>query len=135
MSNPYVEKAAQKLSVLYRINKYLSYDQMLLPVNSLVKYQFVYCPMIWMFCPRTLSNSLNHIHKRAIRLVHDNYNSSFYDILEMPNKKTIHQKNLELLTKEASKCFDGLSPRTIPESIGNALSLNTFKEKNQKLEC
>ena len=49
-------KAAQKLSPLSRVNKYLTLqcDQKLLIVNSVVKPQFTCCPLIWMFCSRTL---------------------------------------------------------------------------------
>ena len=49
-------KAAQKLSPLSRVNKYLTLqcDQKLLIVNSVVKPQFACCPLIWMFCSRTL---------------------------------------------------------------------------------
>ena len=49
-------KVAQKLSPLSRVNKYLTLqcDQKLLIVNSVVKPQFVCCPLIWMFCSRTL---------------------------------------------------------------------------------
>ena len=40
-------KAAQKLHALARINKYPSYEQkLLLLVNSVVKFQVTYCPLI-----------------------------------------------------------------------------------------
>ena len=83
--------ATLKLSALSRINKYLSFNQKLLLVNSFVKSQFTYCPLSWMFFSTTLNNSLNNIHERALCLVHNNYDSSFYDILEMSNEKTIHK--------------------------------------------
>ena len=40
----------------------------------------------------TLNNSLNHIHERALRLVHDNNNSFFFYILRISNEETIRQK-------------------------------------------
>ena len=43
------KKAGQKLSALARINHYLTQDQKLLLLNSVVKSQFSYCPLIWMF--------------------------------------------------------------------------------------
>ena len=48
-------KAAQKLSPLSRVNKYLTLrcDQKLLIVNSVVKPQFTCCPLIW---KKNLSN-------------------------------------------------------------------------------
>ena len=43
---------------------------------------------------RSLNNSLNHIH-HALCLLHDDYCSSFSNILETSNEKTMHQKDLE----------------------------------------
>ena len=63
-----------------------------------------------MFFSRTLNNSLNCIHKRVLCLIHDNCNSSFQDILQILNEKTIHKKLLQHLAKEIYKFFKGLSP-------------------------
>ena len=41
-----------------------------------------------------VNSSLNHIHKRDLRLVCDDHADSFQDILQMANEITIHQKNL-----------------------------------------
>ena len=56
------KKAGQKLSAVARINHYLTQDQKLLLLNSVVKSQFNYCPLIWMFTSPYLNNALNSIH-------------------------------------------------------------------------
>ena len=66
-----------------------------------------------MFCARTLNNFLNHINERALCLLHNNYNISFYDILEMSNEETVHQRDLEHLAKEIYKIVKELSPSII----------------------
>ena len=48
------KKAGQKLSALARISHYLTQDKKLLLLNSVVKSQFTYCPLIWMFTSRYL---------------------------------------------------------------------------------
>ena len=45
----FCKKSGQKLSILARINHYLTPDQILLPLNLVVKSQFSYCSLIWMF--------------------------------------------------------------------------------------
>ena len=60
-------KAVQKLSALARINRYLTLDQTLLLINSVIKSQLSYSPLIWMFCLRSLKSSLNCIHEYALR--------------------------------------------------------------------
>ena len=51
------KKAGQKLSALARINHCLTPDQISLLLNSVVKSQFIYSPLIWMFTSRYLNNS------------------------------------------------------------------------------
>ena len=48
------KKAGQKLSALARISHYLIQDQKLLLLNSAVKAQFSYCPLIWMLTSQYL---------------------------------------------------------------------------------
>ena len=43
-------KAGQKLSALSRISPYLETDKKELLFKSMVKSQFNYCPLVWMFC-------------------------------------------------------------------------------------
>ena len=50
------KKTGQKLSALPQINRYLTPDQKILLLNSVVKSQFSYCPLIWMFTCQYLSN-------------------------------------------------------------------------------
>lgn len=42
----FVNKEGQKLSSLARINNYFTQDQEIVLLNSVVKYQFSYCPLI-----------------------------------------------------------------------------------------
>ena len=52
----------QKLSALARINHYLTPDQKIVLLNSVVKSQFSNCQLIWMFTSRCLNNALNSIY-------------------------------------------------------------------------
>ena len=66
--------------------------------------QFNYCPVIWMIHSRGLTKKINNIHERkALRIVYDNYNSSFEDLLNTDNSVTIQQCNLPQLAKEVFK--------------------------------
>ena len=106
-------KAGQKLNALARINNYLTHDQKHLLLNSIIKSQFSYCWLIWMFCSRSLNNLINRIHKRALRLIHNDYVSTFQEILEMTKEKIIHQNNLECPAKEIYKFLNCLLPPII----------------------
>ena len=103
-------KVGQKLNVLARRSNCLTHDQKCLLLNSIIKSHFSYCPLIWMFCSRSLNNLINRIRERALRLIHNDHVSTFQDILEITKEKTIQQNNLECLAKEIYKFLNGLSP-------------------------
>ena len=65
------KKADQKLSGLAKINHNVTPGQKILLLNSVVKSEFSYCLLIWMFTSRYLNNALNSIHERALRLIYN----------------------------------------------------------------
>ncbi len=60
--NEVCKKAAQKLHALARLSNYMHFEQLKLLMNSFIKSQFSYCPIIWMFHDRTLNAKINKIH-------------------------------------------------------------------------
>ena len=54
-------KAGQKINAFARLKNYLTSDQRNLLLNSIIKSQFTYCPLIWMFMSSYLSNASNNI--------------------------------------------------------------------------
>ena len=58
-------KAGQKLNALARISNYLTHDQKRLLLNSIIKSQFGYCPLIWML----LSTNMDVRRKQCMRLI------------------------------------------------------------------
>ena len=63
-------------------------------LKAFVKSQLNYSPLIWMFHNRALNNRINKIHERALRLVYQNQNLPFSELLELDNAVTIHHRNL-----------------------------------------
>ena len=57
-----------------------------------------YCPLLWMFCSsRKLKRRLNNFHERALRIVYEDYASSFTELLEKHNSTTIQNRYIQLL--------------------------------------
>ena len=52
-------KAGQKLSALLRISLHINTDKKSLLYKSMIKSQFAYCPLVWMFCFRQSNNLIN----------------------------------------------------------------------------
>ena len=79
-------------------------------MKQLIISQFNYCPLIWMFHGRQLNNRINEIHERALRLVYNDNNLTFNDLLELDNSVTIHQRNLQIRATEIFKVKNSLAP-------------------------
>ena len=50
------------------------------------------------------------MHERVLRLVYQNKNLSFSELLELDNAVTIHQRNLQVLVTKIFKVKNNLSP-------------------------
>ena len=72
--------------------------------------QFNYCPLVWMFHNRTMNNRINRIHERSLRIVYNDYVSSFEQLLNKSDSFTIHERNLQRLATEIYKSKNNLSP-------------------------
>ena len=104
-------KAGQKLSALLRISPYLDQGKKVLLYKSMIKSQFNYCPLVWMFCSRQSNNLINKAHERGLRLTYRNEtNKAFQQILRRKNEPTIHQKKLQVLITEVYKILNGIAP-------------------------
>ena len=102
-------KAENKLSALTRIFRFLSFDKRRLLVKAFFESQFKYCSLAWMFCSRTTNNKINSLHKRALRLIYEDYNATFEELLEIDGSFSVHHFNIQTLLIEIYKFCNGLS--------------------------
>ena len=63
-------KADQKLSALLRISSHINTDKKAILYKSMVKSQFAYCPLVWMFCFRQSKNLIDKVYERALKLIY-----------------------------------------------------------------
>ena len=99
-----------KLHALRRIRKFLTLEQAKLLANSFVNTQFGYAPLIWMFTSKNSMLKINKIHRRTLRVVYDDYNSTYEELLASHNDISIHQKHLKHLAIEVYKSLTNLNP-------------------------
>ena len=102
-----------KLHALRRIRKFLALEQAKLLANSFVNTQFGYAPLIWMFTSKNSMMKINKIHRRTLRVVYDDYNSTYEELLASHNDISIHQKHLKHLAVEVYKLLMNMNPEFI----------------------
>ena len=109
------KKASNKLHALARISRYMSAEKRKIIMKSFITSQFGYCPLVWMMHNRTLNTRINKIQERALRIVYDDRNSTFEELLHKDNSVTIHTRNIQALAIELFKIVSGQSPEIMKE--------------------
>ena len=62
--------------------------------------RFAYCSLVWVICGGQENNRINHLHERALRIVYNDYKSTFENLLELDNSVSIHHRDIRLLSIE-----------------------------------
>ena len=129
--NNICNKVSKKLHALCRVSNYMNRNKLRLLMKAFIESQFGYCPLIWMFHNRTLNNRINYLHERALRLVYNDANLSFEELLNLDNSFTIHHRNLQKLATEIYKVKHNLSPifmKNIFRESTNPYNIRNFPE-------
>ena len=82
--------ANQKVKEFSRIAGYLQKHKAYVLYKTFIRSNFNYCPLIWMFCGKTANNIINQLHKRALRVLHNDYTATFEGLLEKSKEATVH---------------------------------------------
>ena len=114
-----LSKAGSKLTALARLTNILPFSKMKLLMESFVKAQFSYCPLVWMFSNRTLNSRINKLQERSLRILYKDDISTFEELLEKDNSITIHDHNIKLLAREMYKTKNGIEPNNLSEFVTN----------------
>ena len=108
-------KASQKLQALQRFSNLLDTQKKNLLFSSIIKSHFSYCQLVWMFCSRRSNYPVNNVHERAFRIVSDDHNSFYPELLMTKKEHTIHQQNINVFIKESYQFENDLFPPLIDD--------------------
>ena len=122
------KKANQKLNALARITKFTSPFQRKTLLNSFIKSQFSYHPLIWMFTSKGLNRKINRFHEKSLRLILNDNQSTVDEMLDTLNEKTTLQQCIDRLLTEVYKFLNGCSPDIMNEVFH--LRQNTYNLRN-----
>ena len=114
-----VKKANSKIAVIKRSFRYLSQFRRKLLLNSFVQSQFNYSPLVWMMHSKGANDKINRVHKNLLRLLYNDSESTFQQLLAIDNTFTIHEINIQKLMIEMYKA---------KSQEGPSLLQNIFKD-------
>ena len=126
------KRASFKLDTLRRIKKYLGYEKARILANAFIESPFSYDPLIWMFVSKMAINEICKLHFRTLKVVYNEYDKSYEELLEMNKLVSIHQRHLQFLAIEVYKPLMHLNPgfmwayfseKPLPYNLRNGNSL------------
>ena len=106
-----INNASGKINALSRATPFMNISKRRILVNSFFNSQFNYCPLVWMFHSRSISNKINRLHKRVLRIKYNDFKSSFKNLLIKDGTVSIHVKNLQNLATGMFKIWRNFSVR------------------------
>ena len=103
-------KVNNKTKALFRIRKFLNFEQAQVLAEACISSNFRYCPLIWMFCSKISDNLIVKTHYRTLRAIYDTQTRSYEELLHLSGKEKVHTQNLQILMFEVYKCLNNISP-------------------------
>ena len=70
---------------------------------------------VWMFCGRKSNNCINHLDERALRIVYNDNQSSFENLLRKDRSVSIHNRNTRSFAIEIYKIKNNMSTPIMSE--------------------
>ena len=129
------KKAAQKLGVLNRISSLLGPEKKRRVFNAVIKSQFSYCPLLWIFSSRRSITLINRICERSLRAVYNDTSSAFQELLQRNRSVSTHHKNIQTLAMEVFKVVNNICPpimKTFFDFKENRYNIRKFQEMRQQ---
>ncbi len=128
--NTICQKAKNKVRAFSRVARNLDSQKASLLYNSFIMTNFNYCPLIWMFSGKAANHEVNRVHKRALRVLLNDFDSSFEELLSRNEETTIHVRNLQKLMLEVYKCTTSGNPSFLWEFFNKKTLPYTLRTNN-----
>ena len=104
------KRASLRTKALLRIRRYLTLPKASLLFNAYVFSNFLYCPLIWMFCRKSSDSIIKKTHRRALSALLFRFDLDLPELLELHGSQTVHTKHLQILMTEVFKSLNKLNP-------------------------
>jgi hypothetical protein len=103
-------KVSQQLNILKRLGSYLNRLTKLTIFHTFIPSNFNFCPLAWHFCTDKNSKKLEKVQERAPRLVYEDYNSSYEELLQKAKVPSLQIRRMRTMALETYKIINKLAP-------------------------
>ena len=119
-------RVSYQINGLRRITKYMTIENRISIYNAFLSANFTYCNTVWHFCSNRSLYMLEKVNKKTLRVVLNDYVSTYRDLLDKVSKPTLYVARLKAIAIEAYKCYVNENPQYINamfDSVDRALQL------------
>lgn len=109
-------KAARQLNALARLSKVLQKDVKMTLFNCFILSNFNYCSLVWHHCGTLNTLKMEKIQERGLRLVFNDYDSSYKVLLKSAGKDLLYVSRLKRLALFVFKALNNIGPSYLCDS-------------------
>ena len=109
------KKSSNQLNALGRIHHFLSQKEKKMMINTFIYSNFNYAPLAWHFSSRNSQKKIEKVQDRCLRLLFDDYSSSYENLLKKSGKPSMEVRRLRILALEIFKTLKSLNPEFMKE--------------------
>ena len=124
------KRASRQINALKRISKFLNIQGRLAIYKSFIFSNFIYCPVVWIFCGRKNSDKLEKLQERAIRFVFNDYSTSYDSLLKLANLLPLSIFRLRFLAIEVYKCIKKENPTYLNDLFTSRIPNYNFRDND-----
>ena len=103
-------KAAMQLNAVSRLAKFMENKKKIVMINSFVYPSFNYWSLAWHCCSNESSQKIEEMQKRCLRLVLDDYESNYGNLIKKDSTTAMEVKRLQTLATEIFKTISNINP-------------------------
>ena len=122
------QKVCKIVSAFSTVVPYMDEKKRKILYHTFIMSNFNYCPLIWMCRGKHQNKEIDRVHKKALRILFNDYTSNFKELLQKIGSDRIHEKNLQNLMIEKFKCLSHENPSFICnlfKSMGQTYNLRS----------
>ena len=98
-------------------------------INSFTLSNIDYCPFVWSISSAKSLNKVENLQKRALRFLHNDYSSSYKELLKKSGKSTVNVSNYRSLCIEILKTLNDINPSFIKDIFKLRMTNRPTREK------
>jgi hypothetical protein len=104
------QKAARQLNALARLSRCLDENSKMMILKTFLLSNFNYCSTIWNFCTEKNTKKIEKLQERGLRHVYYDFTSTYDDMLERAQLKTLKLGRIRAIQCETFKILHKLGP-------------------------